>query len=160
MLHGRRILSGVFLGIVFVGAFIQSGVPAARAVERGTPAEARALVAKAVRHIAEAGRDQALEDFSDPKGAFVDRDLYIVVHDLTGRILAMPNPVLRGKDVSQLKDADGKLFVQQVLRVARESGSGDVDFRWPNPMTQQIEAKTSYLQRVEDLIVSCGSYRQ
>lgn len=140
--------------------FCLVGHSIAMAAERGSPEEARGLVARAVQHIATVGKDRALEDFSDPKGKFVDRDLYIVVHDFTGRILAMPNPVLRGKDASQLKDADGRLFVQQVLAVAKDSGSGAVDFRWPNPVTQKIEAKTSYLQRYEDMIVSCGSYRE
>ncbi len=43
----------------------------------GTPAEAKALVKKAIDYMKANGKDKAFAEFSNPKGKFVDRDLYI-----------------------------------------------------------------------------------
>jgi len=47
------------------------------AANRGTPAEAKALLKKAVAHYQSVGRKQALADFTGGKAPFVDRDLYV-----------------------------------------------------------------------------------
>ena len=47
--------------------------------ERGTPAEAKALLAQAVAHYNEVGRKQALADFNAKKAPFVDRDQVALV---------------------------------------------------------------------------------
>ena len=47
------------------------------AAERGTPAEAKAMLQKAVAHYKEVGRKQALADFNAKKPPFGDRDLYV-----------------------------------------------------------------------------------
>jgi cytochrome c len=49
----------------------------ALASERGTPAEAKAMLAKAVAHYKAVGRQQALADFTARKAPFGDRDLYV-----------------------------------------------------------------------------------
>ena len=48
------------------------------AADRGTPAEAKAMLQKAVAHYKEVGRKQALADFNAKKAPFGDRDLYVV----------------------------------------------------------------------------------
>jgi len=60
---------------------------------------------------------------------------------------------------ADLKDADGKLFIREVLRIAQERGKGWVDYQWRNPVSKQVEPKSTYFERAEDLIVLCGIYR-
>ena len=46
--------------------------------DAGTKDEAVAMVKKAVEYIKANGRDKAFAEFTDTKGKFIDRDLYIV----------------------------------------------------------------------------------
>src|SRR5512137_2843156 len=72
----RNILIAVFL-CLFVAVSVS-------AQQRGTPAEAKSLVEKALAYIKANGQEKAFEEFNNPKGKFVDRDLYITVYDLNG----------------------------------------------------------------------------
>ena len=58
------------------------------AAEFGTPAEAEAMVKKAVAEIKANGKDKAFAEFNNPKGKFTDRDLYITVYDMNGKCLS------------------------------------------------------------------------
>src|SRR5262249_50633554 len=49
--------------------------------ERGTPAEAKAMLEKAVEHYKSVGRTQAFADFNAKKAPFFDRDLYVFCND-------------------------------------------------------------------------------
>lgn len=53
-----------------------------------TKDEAVAMVKKAVAAIKSEGTEKAYAEISDPKGPFVDRDLYIVVYRMDGVVLA------------------------------------------------------------------------
>jgi len=53
-----------------------------------TKDEAIAMVKKAVAAIKSEGPDKAYAEIDDPKGLFVDRDLYIVVCRMDGVVLA------------------------------------------------------------------------
>lgn len=58
------------------------------AAERGTPAEAKAMLEKAVAHYKTVGPKQALAHFNAKKAVFYDRDLYVVCFDGKRTILA------------------------------------------------------------------------
>ncbi len=135
---------------------------AAQDKSKGTKAEAVAMVDKAVAHIKKVGRDKAFADFNNKKGAFTDRDLYVVVYDMKGKVLSHgANEKLIGKDVIELRDNDGKYFVKERVEMMSKApdAKGWQDYKFPNPMTKQIEPKQMYLQRLEDLIVGCGVYK-
>ncbi len=55
-----------------------------------------------------------------------------------------------------MKDPDGKLVVVDLIRLGMEQGEGWIDFRWPNPVSKKIEAKTAYILRVDPGTI-CGS---
>src|ERR1700741_4809438 len=106
----------LFSIVLAVFSIVSSG--AAGAADKGTPDEAVAMVNKAVALVKAKGREAALAEFNNPKGAFVDRDLYIFVIDKDGVTLANGvNARLIGKNVMQLKDADGKYFIKSFLEV-------------------------------------------
>ena len=137
-------------------------VPAPAADKKGTAAEATAMVEKAIAHIKKAGREKAFADFNNPKGPFTDGDLYVVVYDLTGMVLAHgANTKMIGKDVIDLRDSDGKFFVKERVEMMSKSptAKGWQDYKFMNPVSRQIEPKSMYLQRFEDVMVGCGIYK-
>ena len=69
------------------------------------------------------------------------------------------NPKARNQNHADLKDANGKLFIREVLRIAQERGKGWVDYYWRNPTSKQVEPKSTYFERSGNLIVLCGIYR-
>ena len=144
------------------GALLCAGVfaGAAHAAEQGTPAEAEALVKKAIAYIKTNGPDKAYEEFNTGK-SFKDRDLYIVVYDLTGKNLAHgANLKLVGKDLIGLKDPDGVPVIRRFVDTAKEKGKGWVDgYKFMTPLTQKMESKALYLERVGDTLVGCGIYK-
>jgi len=128
----------------------------------GTAKEAEALVKKAAAYIEANGKEKAFAEFTDPKGKFTDRDLYIFVVDFNGLTLAHGgNSKLVGKEMSELKDADGKFFIKEFIKLAKTKGSGWVDYKWENPVTKKIEQKSTYIQRQrqEDYFLGCGIYK-
>jgi cytochrome c len=64
-----------------------------------------------------------------------------------------------GMDLSTAKDADGKSFVKERIDIAKTKGKGWQDYKFTNPSTKKIEQKTAYIERVDDLIFGCGSYK-
>ena len=57
-------------------------------LRQGSADEARQMVERAQQHVAEVGWRDAVQAFNDPRGGFVDRDLYIFAFDDSGRYLA------------------------------------------------------------------------
>lgn len=141
-----------------LGALMMLG--GAHAADQGTAAEAEAMVRKAVAYIKTYGPDKAYEEFTSGK-SFKDRDLYVVVYDLNGKNLAQgANPKLVGKDLIGLKDPDGKPLIKMFVDLAKEKGKGWVEgYKFLNPVTQKIEGKAMYLERVGDTLVGCGIYK-
>jgi cytochrome c len=133
---------------------------AAAAEERATKDEAVAFVNRAVAYVKANGKDKALAEFNEPKGKFVDRELYIVVVDLQGTVLANgANRKLVGKNLLQVKDLDGKSFVKEEIEVATSKGSGWVEFRWNNPVTSKMEMRQLYLVRNDDYLIGSGVFK-
>lgn len=151
----KRIVQLVCLLFGLAGA-----VYPAAADELATADEAVVLVKKAVAFYQAEGKDKAFAAFQDPKGEFQVKDLYIFVQDVKGGMLAHgKNPGLVGKDLSGLKDADGKLFVQEMMKIAVGPGSGWVDYKWANPATKKIQDKSSYVESVDGLFFGAGIYK-
>lgn len=111
----------------------------------GTPDEARAMSLKARTAVNELGRDGAFAAFADPNGDYRDRDLYVFCIDMEGVLLSQPiKPELVGRNMYHFNKY-GDLLFQDMITLARESGSGWVDYRWPHPGTNEIRPKTSYI---------------
>ena len=139
------------------------GMPAAaQDKSKGTAAEATAMVEKAIAHIKKVGRDKAFADFSSKQPPWVDRDLYVVVYDMKGKVLAHgSNEKMIGKEVLDLRDNDGKYFVKERVEMMSKGpdAKGWQDYKFMNPVSRQIEPKQMYLRRFEDVIVGCGIYK-
>jgi hypothetical protein len=127
----------------------------------GTPAEAKALVKKAVDYMKANGKEKAFAEFSNPKGKFVNGDLYIFVYDMNGKCVAHGfNQKMIGKDLKEMKDPDGKFYVKERIEIAKTKGSGWQDYKFTNPTSKKLESKTAYIEKYEDVIVGCGAYKK
>ncbi len=149
---GFIVFAVVIAMVLFSGAAISE--------ERGTPEEAKALVQKAAAYVKEVGKEKALAEIGNPKGKFVYKDLYVFAGDFTGICLAHPaTPALVGKNTLNIKDADGKLFIRERNEIVKKNGSGTIDYRWPHPKTKKVEQKSSYFEKVGDIVLTCGYYK-
>ncbi len=136
------------------------GLHGALAAEKGTKEEAVAMVKKAVGFLKNNGREKALAEFNNPKGQFVDRDLYVFVGDMQGRCLAhCISPALAGKDMMEVQDPDGRFITKERLQMLQKSNSAWQTYKYLNPVTKKIESKSTYLERVGDLYIGVGVYQ-
>jgi cytochrome c len=133
------------------------------AAPKATQKEAIALTDKAAAYLKANGEAKAFAEFNKKDGPFTDvsKDLYVFVFDLTGKCLSHgANPALIGRDLSGLKDSDGKFFIKEFTTIAKTKGKGWIDYNWSNPTTKKIEPKSTYVLKVADnMLVGCGIYK-
>ncbi|WP_353156781.1 methyl-accepting chemotaxis protein [Herminiimonas fonticola] len=127
----------------------------------GSTDEAQEMVMKAIEAMRENGKDAACAEINNKLGQFCDRDLYVVVYDMSGRNLAHgANPGNAGKDMIDAKDGAGNLYIRERVAIIQNSGKGWQDYMFLNPISKQVEAKSMYLDRYQDLIIGCGVYKR
>ncbi|MBC7471333.1 MAG: cache domain-containing protein [Ramlibacter sp.] len=127
---------------------------------RVTVKEAEAMVRKGVVYIKANPRDKAMADITDKKGAFVDRELYLTVYKLDGTALAHgANEKFVGKNMIDLRDADGKEHIRERMELAKTKAVFWHDFKFVNPVTKKMEPKSMYCERADDLVVCGGIYK-
>ncbi len=134
----------------------------AQAADKGSADEAVALVKKAVAFLKANGKDKAYAEFNNTSGQFVTKDLYVFVYGLSdGLNLAHgANPKMVGKNLMELKDANGVFIVKEFIKTANgKTGNGWVDYQWPNPVTKALEAKSTYVEKAGDVLIGCGIYK-
>jgi len=132
------------------------------AQEKATQKDAIALSDKAAAYLKANGEAKAFAEFNKKDGPFTDlsKDLYVFVLDMTGKMLSHGvNPALIGRDMSGLKDSDGKYFIKELLTIAKTKSNGWIDYNWSNPSTKKIEPKTTYFLKLDNVIILCGIYK-
>jgi len=132
----------------------------ATAGEFATKDEAVAMVKTAMAFIKEQGPGNAYPEINKRTGKFVDRDLYVVVYGLDGKVLAHGgNEKLVGKELIDAQDVDGKFFVKERVELARKQSEFWQDYKFVNPTTKKVEPKQMYCQRLEETAVCGGIYK-
>jgi methyl-accepting chemotaxis protein len=72
---------------------------------------------------------------------------YFWLNDLTPRMVMHPtNPQLDGTDLTNYKDANGKLLFRAFVNICREKGEGFVSYMWPKPGETKPSPKISYVK--------------
>ena len=124
----------------------------------GVREEAVAMVKRVQNKFAKEGPEATFAAVSDKSVAdFHDRDLYPFIYDLKGvNVSHGARGVLIGKNLIALKDQDGKYLIQDMITLANEKGSGWINYKWPHPLTNRIEDKTSYIEKMGDYFVGVG----
>jgi len=69
------------------------------------------------------------------------------------------NPRLVGKNVLDLKDIDGKPYVQERVDLAKSKGTFWQDYKYTNPLTKKMEPKSAYCEKLDDTVVCGGIYK-
>jgi signal transduction histidine kinase len=126
-------------------------------------AAAQALVKEAIAFEKAHGREALLKETNYGTGRFHVKngsDLYIFIYDLKGTCLAIGfQSQLVGVNRWNVRDPDGKLFLQDIIQTGQIKGGGWVDYKYPNPKTGKVEAKTSYVEAVDGMVIGCGIYK-
>lgn len=149
----RRLLFSI-IGLVLLNSIAFSQ-------EFGNREEAVAMVKQVQATFLKVGAEVTFAMVTDNNTPeFHDRDLYPFIYDMNGVNVAHgAKPVLVGKNLIGLKDQDGKLLIQDMLDIANTTGNGWYDYKWPNPITNKIEDKSSYVEKMGDYMVGVGVYR-
>ena len=132
---------------------------AGAAGERATAKEAEAMVKKAITHV-KADRDAAFREISNPKGSYVDRDLYIVVYKLDGTNVAHGfNQKFIGRNMIEIRDADGREYMRERMEWAKTKQNFWQDLKFTDPLTKKMEPKQTYCERSGELLFCGGVYK-
>lgn len=154
----RRLFVTMLVGISFLGFSAASRA----ADERATKEEAVALVKKAVAFYKANGREKALAAFSDQKGQFRDRDLFLIVMeaaaDKKGLVVAHGAMTkMIGNNIYELRDTKGVDIIKSFYKAVEKSDSGwSADYFFMNPHLKKMEMKKTYVEKVDGLLIACG----
>lgn len=127
----------------------------------GNDAEIVAMVEKAAAMFKEKGQDYTLKVIGTQDGPFRRKEMYVFAAGLDGILLAHPvNKALVGKSQLELKDAKGKYFGRELLKICEEKGSGWVEYYWIRHGEKEGTLKRTYVLRVpgEQICVAGGVY--
>ena len=127
-----------------------------------TEKDAIAMVERGVALVKAKGKDEMIKKINAKDGEYVQGELYIDMRDLkSGIVLAHPyNPSIVGKDLTDVPDANGKKYRREIIDLAAAKGKGWVDYQYKNPSSGKIEPKTTYIQRVDDIVLEAGIYKK
>ena len=130
------------------------------AAERATKDEAQAMVKKAVAFVKAQGAEKGYAEISNKAGQFIDRDLYIVVYGLDGKVLAHgANQKLVGQNLIDAQDVDGKYFVKERAELGRQQPLFWQDYKFVDPLSKKVEPKQMYCERLDETVVCGGIYK-
>jgi hypothetical protein len=127
----------------------------------GTPAEAKAMLEKAIAAV-KADKTKALDIFNKGEGGFQDRDLYPFCFSLSdGKIVATRFKDFIGKDERTLKDANGKPFGEELYKLGSQDNVAENSgalFPRPGADTTPV-TKITFIARAGDLACGVGYYK-
>jgi cytochrome c len=148
----RACLAGLVLSASALGA--------AQAADRATKEEAVAMVQKAVAEIKATGTEPIYQSIIAKDPRFVDRDLYVVVFGMDGKVLAHgSNAKMVGKMMLDAEDVDGKPYIKERVDLAREKDNFWQQYKFVDPLSKKIEPKEMYCQKLQQTIVCGGVYK-
>jgi cytochrome c len=155
MKQTQQYLLAIIVAVIFV-----SGTALAQE-QRGSNADAKQMVEQAIEHIKDVGTAKAFEDFSTPGGKWHNKDIYLFCYKMDGtNVCHGANKALIGKNLIDLKTADGQFLIKNLADIAKTKGSGWIDYQWPHPQTKKTEAKRAYVIKIPgyDGLVGAGCY--
>ncbi len=132
----RKFLTALALPILLI-----AGISMAQAAdEKGTAAEAKAMLEKAVAEL-KADKDKALAMFTAREGGFQEKDLYVFCGGADGNFSA--HYKLVGKSLKDLQDKSGKAFGEEIYAVAAPGEIAEVEYQWYRPGSKPNSWKRS-----------------
>ncbi len=121
-----------------------------------------------IQHFYDLSQTHQLSDQDAKKAAMAavkalryDGDDYFWINDMTPVMVMHPiKPDLDGKDLSGIKDPNGKLLFMAFIKTVQQQGSGFVGYYWPKPGAKDPVEKLSYVKGFQPWgwIVGSGIY--
>jgi hypothetical protein len=151
----------LMIGTVSVAALTMAASAFAQQAKYGTPAEAKAMLEKAVAAV-KADKVKALASFNAGTDGFKDRDLQPFCFNVSdGKIAAATAPGLVGTEVKALKDKTGKAFGPELFEAAQkpEGTISEVSYMFPRPGETEPMPKVSFVTKVGDLGCGVGYFK-
>ena len=72
---------------------------------------------------------------------------YFWINDMSNMMIMHPlSPALENTDLSELKDANGKFFFNEFIKVVKADGEGFVDYHWAKPGVEGPVLKFSHVE--------------
>ena len=132
--------------------------PLARADQHSSNEEVVAMVKRVQDKFAKDGLAATIAAVNDKATLeFHDRDMYPFIYDMQGVCVANgARPALVGKNLISVKDQDGKYLIQEMIAIAEGPGSGWLSYKWPSPLTNKIEDRTAYIEKMGEYFVGVG----
>jgi cytochrome c len=108
-----------------------------------------ALVTKAASLIEKDGKTAAFAEFRTKDSEWLHGNTYLYAYDLKGDVLLNPAfPKREGTNVAGDKDAKGKPFQDDIIKVAATKGSGWVSYMFPKPGQTEPSEKWAFVKKV------------
>jgi hypothetical protein len=143
-----------------------NAVRAATATPNSSEAQAVALITKAQGYVKAHGLEAAYVEFNRLDSPFNSKsdinpngDLYLYTLDFNGyQVVHGKNPKIRGKVMIDMRDSEGVPLIAQMAAKCRSPvGKGWVPYKWPHPITKEVESKIGYIERIEGTKVCLGT---
>lgn len=151
----KRLFTGSLLCLAFAGGSVHAAV-------EPTEKDAIAMAERGAAFMKAHGKEEMMKKITAKDPDFVQGSLYVDMRDIkTGIVLAHPiNPSIVGKDLTDVPDANGKKYRREIIELAQKQGKGWVDYQYKNPTSGKIEPKTTYILRVNDVVLEAGIYKK
>jgi methyl-accepting chemotaxis protein len=144
---------------------LRNDLMAARIAVVRNVVESAAAVAAQHQQAVEAGRmtqDEALAAYAKTVNAmrFDGGQEYLFTIRSDGIVLAHPKPDLVGTSMANVPDKTGKLFIREMIEVAKRDGAGTVDYAWPRAGSDAPLPKVGYVKAFApwDMLIGSGVY--
>jgi hypothetical protein len=142
-----------------LAALALSSAAMAQQSQYGTPAEAKAMLEKAVAAL-KADKAKALVTFSKGESGFKDRDLYVACAGADGIVSSHIDSSRIGMNRNSMKDASGKAYGEEIAKVATEEKITEVSYMFPRPGDDKTPVqKVAYVTKVGDQTCLVGYYK-
>jgi TRAP transporter TAXI family solute receptor len=158
-MEGNGAMFRILVASLSVVLFAASNLTA-NAAQFGTREEAVALVKRVQEKFKKAGPEATFAAVN--AGQFNDRDLYPFIHTIDGTLHVANGafPGIRGKNLHDMRDQDGKFTTQDFMRIATTPPyQAWSDFRWRNPKTGSIDEKSAWIERMGEYLIGVGIYK-
>jgi signal transduction histidine kinase len=150
----KRLFTATAVCLALVSANVLANEP--------TEKDAIAMAERGAALMKAKGKEEMMKMITAKHPDFVQGELYVDMRDIkTGIVLAHPyNPSIVGKNLTDVPDANGKKYRREIIELGAAKGKGWVDYMYKNPTSGKIEPKTTYILRVDDVVLEAGIYKK
>ncbi|MBB3120387.1 cache domain-containing protein [Pseudoduganella violacea] len=144
------------LAVAFIGAAVQANAAETYASRQ----QAEQLVGKVTAAMRkDAG--STLSAITAKDAAWVHGDLYPVVYDMQGKVLAHgQNSKLVGKNLIDIRDVEGNYYVRERVELAKSKGKFWQNYVFVDPVTKGVLPKEMYCEKLDESVVCAGVYKR